>query len=157
MYRCTHSTPHTQHTHTHLPSLFECVRLLTLTLLQPSLHRPLFSLFRDVVSGRCRSAGVSGSHWLQQSAVCQLQQRPPSHPGGPRTEPGSGVRGGVRWTWWHGHKSCGTLLTAQRSLVGPDHLTCEPVSYSVSVPLDEDVTSLLQHYFTTFLLTLLLY
>ncbi len=105
------------HTWAHIQTLFGCFNLFTLTLLQPSLRHPLFSLFRDVVSGRRWSTGFSGSQWLQQSAVCQLQLRPPPYPGGPGIKPGSGFWGRFRWSWWPGHKSCGTLLMAQRSLV----------------------------------------
>lgn len=103
-------------TKTHMGTYTDTVwvfSLFTLTLLPPSLHRPPFSLFRDVVSGWCWSTGFSVSQRLHQSAVCQLQLWPPPHPGGPGLQPSSEFRR----SWWPGHKSRGTLLIAQKSLV----------------------------------------
>lgn len=83
------------------------------------------SLFSDVVSGWCRSAGFSVSQWRHQSAVCQLQLWPAPHLCGPGVKPSSGLWGRLRWGCWPGYKGCGTLLTAQKNLAWLETMTCE--------------------------------
>lgn len=69
------------------------------SLLKATLH--LSSLFSHVTSGWGRPTGFSVSHRLQQSAVRQLQLRPPPCSTGPGSKPGS--RPWHRWHRWPGY------------------------------------------------------